>query len=94
WPQVQNPRIPAGWMGWRIWQHTNRGRISGIQGNTDLNWYGGTMEDLIAYAGGSSPVPPSPPPELEQRVGNLERWAAELDAWARDQGYDGIGPGG
>ena len=94
WPQVQTPKIPAGWMGWRIWQHTNRGRISGIQGNIDLNWYGGTMDDLIAYAGGGSPPPPSPPPELEQRVANLERWAEELDTWARDQGYNGIGPGG
>jgi len=52
------------------------------------------MDDLIAYAGGGSPPPPSPPPELEQRVANLERWAEELDTWARDQGYNGIGPGG
>ena len=91
WPQVKTPRIPAGWMVWRIWQHSNRGRVSGIQGNADLNWFGGTMEDLIAYAGGS---PPPPDPSLEKRVEDLERWAAELDAWARDQGYDGIGPGG
>lgn len=91
WPQVQNPKIPAGWMVWRIWQHSNRGRVSGIQGNVDLNWFGGTMEDLIAYAGGQ---PPPPPPSLEQRVENLEHWAEELDTWARSQGYDGIGPKG
>ena len=94
WPQVKTPKIPAGWMVWRIWQHTNQGRVSGIQGNVDRNWYGGRMNDLIAYAGGPSPPPPSPPPELEQRVANLERWAEELDTWARDQGYNGIGPGG
>ncbi len=79
--------------GWRIWQHTNRGRVSGIQGNVDLNFFGGTMEDLIASDGGTPPEPP-PDPSLEKRVENLERWAQELDAWAREQGYDGIGPRG
>ena len=38
-------------------------------------------------------LPPEPPP-LERRVGNLERWAGELDPWARTQGYDGVEPGG
>lgn len=90
WPEVQTPKIPAGWMDWKIWQHTNRGRVNGIRGNADLNFFGGTMEELIAYARGTPPVPP----DLEQRVENLERWAEEIDAWARDQGYTGIGPGG
>jgi lysozyme len=91
WPQVQTPKIPAGWMVWKIWQHSNRGRISGVPGNVDLNWFGGTMEDLIAYAGETQPPQP-PTPDLEKRVENLERWAMELDAWARAQGYDGIDP--
>ena len=53
------------------------------------------MEDLIAYAGGSQPPPEPPPdPELEKRVENLEMWAEEVDAWAREQGYDGVGPEG
>ena len=93
WPEVTTPKIPAGWMGWRIWQHSNKGTISGISASVDLNWFNGTMEDLIAYAGGTAP-PPSPPPTLEKRVENLEKWAGELDAWARTQGYDGVGPAG
>jgi len=52
------------------------------------------MEELVAYAGGSPPPPPPPPPTLEKRVENLERWAGELDAWARTQGYSGVGPRG
>lgn len=53
------------------------------------------MEELIAYAGGGGPPPPPPPPPtLEQRVESLERWAGELDPWARRQGYDGVGPRG
>ena len=94
WPQVQTPKIPAGWMVWKIWQHSNRGRVAGIQGNADINFFGGTMEDLIAYAGGSTPPEPPPDPEIEKRVENLEKWAEKIDAWARDQGYNGIGPGG
>jgi hypothetical protein len=27
-------------------------------------------------------------------VANLERWAGELDAWARTEGYEGVGPRG
>jgi hypothetical protein len=81
-------------MKWRIWQHSNKGRVPGISASSDLNFFGGTMEELVAYAGGSPPPPPPPPPTLEKRVENLERWAGELDAWARRQGYDGVGPEG
>lgn len=92
WPQVTNPKIPAGWMAWRIWQHSNKGSIPGVPASADLNWFAGDSEDLRAYAGGGSPPPP--PPDLEQRVQSLERWAGELDSWARGQGYDGVGPSG
>ena len=88
WPQVTSPTIPAGWMKWKIWQHSNKGRVPGISASSDLNFFGGTMEELAAYAGGS------PPPTLEKRVQNLERWAGELDTWARTQGYGGVGPRG
>jgi lysozyme len=90
WPQVQSPLVPAGWMTWKLWQHSNKGVVPGISASVDLNFFSGTMEELIAYAGGS---PPPPPPTLEQRVANVERWAGELDDWARGEGYDGVGPG-
>lgn len=81
-------------MVWRIWQHSNQGSVPGIAASVDLNWFAGDSEDLRRYAGGEPPPPPPPPGDLEQRVGNLERWADELDAWARGQGYEGVGPGG
>jgi GH25 family lysozyme M1 (1,4-beta-N-acetylmuramidase) len=94
WPEVTSPTVPVGWMSWKIWQHSNKGRVPGISASADLHWFGGTMEELVAYAGGSPPPPPPPPPTLEKRVENLEGWAGELDTWARRQGYDGVGPGG
>jgi lysozyme len=94
WPRVQSPLIPAGWTTWKLWQHSNKGVVPGISASVDLDFFGGTMEELIAYAGGSAPPPPPPPPTLEQRVANLERWAGELDAWARTEGYEGVGPRG
>ena len=72
------------WQGTIDWPAVKQGGV---------NFFGGSMEDLIAYAGGSQPPPPTPP-ELEKRVGNLEKWAEEIDAWAREQGYDGVGPEG
>lgn len=94
WPQVTSPRIPAGWMVWRIWQHSNKGSVPGIAASVDLNWFAGDSEDLRRYAGGEEPPPPPAPPDLGQRVQNLENWAGELDDWARGEGYDGVEPDG
>lgn len=92
WPTVPEPKVPAGWLTWRFWQHSNRGQVAGVPARVDLDFFGGTMEELIAYAGGD--LNPPPPPDLEQRVRNLERWAGEIDTWARGQGYDGVRPTG
>ena len=39
---------------WRIWQHTDLGRIDGIKENVDLNIYNGSMYDLMKFTIGSS----------------------------------------
>lgn len=43
------PAIHPSWGGWRIWQYTETGRIDGIPGNVDLNWFNGTLDDLHAW---------------------------------------------
>jgi lysozyme len=49
---VSQPNLPADWQSWRFWQHTNRGRVQGVSSEaTDLNWFNGDYEDLVAYAG-------------------------------------------
>jgi len=42
---VLEPTVPAqNWAGdgWTVWQHTNKGSVSGIAGNVDRNWFDGT----------------------------------------------------
>lgn len=42
--------LPGGWDDWLFWQYTDRGRIAGIDGPTDINHYAGTSESLRALA--------------------------------------------
>ncbi|KPY45573.1 glycoside hydrolase family 25 protein [Pseudomonas syringae] len=39
---VSEPKVPATWKSagksWSIWQHSNKGRIDGIEVDVDLNW--------------------------------------------------------
>jgi GH25 family lysozyme M1 (1,4-beta-N-acetylmuramidase) len=60
------PRLPIGWTDWHFWQYTDKGRLPGIQNNVDLNWFDGTLTDLLRYAHGD--VQPPPPPRLRARV--------------------------
>ncbi|MBA3458043.1 MAG: hypothetical protein H0T42_33480 [Deltaproteobacteria bacterium] len=50
----QCPDLPSPWTRWTFWQHTDRGRISGINANVDLNKFNGTLAQLQALASGSS----------------------------------------
>ncbi len=34
---------------WHFWQHTDRGKVSGIDGYVDLNCYNGTLDDLRRF---------------------------------------------
>jgi lysozyme len=36
------PSESPGWESWTFWQHSHRGRIKGIEGDVDLNVFGGT----------------------------------------------------
>ena len=38
---------------WRLWQHTDVGKIRGIKGNVDFNIYNGSMYDLQKFTIGS-----------------------------------------
>jgi len=34
------------WCAWDFWQYSDKGRIPGIKGSVDLNWFIGTLEEL------------------------------------------------
>jgi lysozyme len=45
------PIQPVGWQNWKVWQYTDKGIVPGIDGQVDLNWFRGTIEELYAFAG-------------------------------------------
>jgi lysozyme len=47
---VAEPNLPAGWPEWAFWQHTDEGRVAGIDANVDLNWFNGTRDQLWTFA--------------------------------------------
>lgn len=47
------PFMPKGWAKWTFWQHSSKGRVNGIPGHTDLNWFNGSFEELVNYVGAS-----------------------------------------
>jgi lysozyme len=60
------PRVPASnWSGrgWTFWQFTSQGKVPGIQGNVDRNYFSGS--DLTPYKIPGAPLPePSPGPAV------------------------------
>jgi lysozyme len=44
------PTIPTTWAKWTFWQHTDNGRVPGIEGPVDLDLFAGTLADLQDFA--------------------------------------------
>ena len=42
--------LPAGWRYYTFWQYTDRGRVAGITGNVDRDYFNGTRTRLLALA--------------------------------------------
>ncbi|GAA0523537.1 hypothetical protein GCM10011581_39530 [Saccharopolyspora subtropica] len=47
---VDSPTVPTGFDGWDFWQYTDKGRVAGISGYTDLNLYQEGIERLRRLA--------------------------------------------
>lgn len=47
--RAAEPNVPAGWSRWTFWQHTDAGRVAGIAGDVDLNWFNGGRRELEAF---------------------------------------------
>jgi lysozyme len=52
WTEAEHPLVPAPWADWIVWQHSNKGKVSGINGDVDLNTYNGSEDDLGWMAAG------------------------------------------
>ncbi|MDQ3370827.1 MAG: glycoside hydrolase family 25 protein [Myxococcota bacterium] len=44
------PTVPRPWTRWHFWQHTDNGRVPGIEGAVDLDLFAGTYDELEAFA--------------------------------------------
>lgn len=45
--EVAAPLVPSSWPTWMLWQHSWKGKVSGITGDVDLNWFEGSKGDLV-----------------------------------------------
>ena len=50
------PLMPRGWFTWNFWQHTDSGRLNGINTKVSLDVFNGTLEQLYAFAGAQAPA--------------------------------------
>ena len=65
---VDDPSLPSGWEEWAFWQYSDHGEVPGIGPATDLNWFNGTVEDLLNYVGGEPTEGERPLAGLQARV--------------------------
>ena len=61
---VSSPTIPGGWSAYTFWQNTSSYTVSGITGAVDHDYFNGTLAQLQALAGGSTPTNPYTPAQV------------------------------
>ncbi|MDY0018914.1 MAG: GH25 family lysozyme [Anaerolineae bacterium] len=65
---VSEPTLFDSWKTWRFWQYSEKGKVPGVQStSTDLNWFAGSYDDLLAYSGQA--LQPEPEPQPQPQVG-------------------------
>jgi len=57
---ISTPSLPAGWSEWKLWQHSDKGRVPGIAATTNLNHFAKSYNDLLAYIN-AEPEDEAPP---------------------------------
>ena len=45
------PSLPKAWEEWKFWQYTDKGKVPGVPGTCDMNWWKGTLKELRDYCG-------------------------------------------
>lgn len=81
------PKAPEPWPVTAFWQYTSKGRVSGIEGDVDLNLFNGTVDRLPLY-GKPKQNEPQPQPidlaaieaRLDQTYSIIDGIEADLDA--------------
>ena len=87
---VPRPTLPWAWRDrdWTFWQYTSAGRVDGIQGNVDRDWFNGSMADLrqLCRSDRRGAIPPCGPDtdQAELEVGEDE-FETEMQRAADEQ---------
>jgi lysozyme len=50
------PTVPPRWTSWTFWQHTDTGRVNGIEGPVDLDVFAGDYQQLLDFARRARPL--------------------------------------
>jgi len=45
------PYLPSDWTTWKFWQYAETGKVNGMGGNADVDYFNGTYADLVKYCG-------------------------------------------
>lgn len=53
------PKIPLPWKTWAIWQYSDKGAVSGVAGNCDMNQWNGDLASLQSFANVGGVVVPA-----------------------------------
>jgi lysozyme len=53
----KTPYLPPGWKTWRFWQYSDTGKVPGISGGCDMNYFNGTYAQLKSYCSGNTAAP-------------------------------------
>lgn len=61
--QTSCPTMPSGWTDWTFWQDSDKGKVDGITGAVDTNFFNGSSEDLSALTVQSPKAPANEPPD-------------------------------
>jgi lysozyme len=78
--EVECPRIPAAWTTWAFWQNDEHGRVSGVPGDADTDFFNGTRSQLNTLT-----IPPAgqlSPSEKPARAEQPDDAASEVEGTA------------
>jgi len=87
---VTCPDLPTAWSAWKFWQDSDTGTVAGISGDVDEDEFNGSLADLQAFAGATTPPDGGAPSDASDRADSTD--GADGEA-VRDDAGDGS-PGG
>lgn len=72
------PLMPVGFSSYWLWQYSSTGKLDGYNGNLDMNRFGGSEQEWLAWIGEEEPDPePDPEPEPQEPL-----FQARVYSWA------------